>query len=315
MSTKICRHHVKGACHKGAACPYIHKEDVCFTFFMYGRCKYNQECKQSHEFRYVYPEGAKVFTLRGNAHVVREARETREQPRGDTHVVRKHRQDGIKQPKNTESFVPSHEPSDMRMVYADASNMASTYPHPYRSRDVFVVNNLFAHRPNIYDELLREINDTDTQLWKRWHGDSHLIADDHVKGWKEKCPTFAYIIEGIRSYFKVDVKATRFNWYKDGSDWKPLHHDAAAIDADKAKTQNTTIGVSFGRTRSAVFEHAKKRTTMELPLDDGVVYGFASAFNREWRHGITQLTEAERAQDDRGRISIIVWGWVDEVAA
>ena len=299
MTTKICKQFIKGTCTKGANCSYKHEENVCFSFFMYGRCKYENECKQTHGFRYVYPESANVFTL--------------DAPRRDSKI---HRQDGIKRKKNTESFSPSHALSDMRMVYADASNMASFYPYVYQSRDVFVVNNLFAHRPNIYDSLLHEIKSTgltEEKLWKLWHGDSHLIADDHVKGWKEKCPTFMYVIDNLRTYFKVDIKATRFNWYRDGSEWKPLHHDAAAIDPSKAKTQNTTIGVSFGRTRTANFEHATKRTTIDLPLDDGVVYGFGSTFNCEWRHGIRQLTPSERETDDTGRISIIVWGWVDEV--
>ena len=27
----------------------------------------------------------------------------------------------------------------------------------------------------------------------------------------------------------MTVEATRFNWYTDSSNWKPYHHDAAAI--------------------------------------------------------------------------------------
>ena len=36
----------------------------------------------------------------------------------------------------------------------------------------------------------------------------------------------------MQQYFKMDVKSTRLNWYKTGDDWKPYHHDAAAIKED-----------------------------------------------------------------------------------
>ena len=31
----------------------------------------------------------------------------------------------------------------------------------------------------------------------------------------------------------MDVQATRLNWYRDSSEWKPFHHDAAALKPDK----------------------------------------------------------------------------------
>jgi hypothetical protein len=45
-------------------------------------------------------------------------------------------------------------------------------------------------------------------------------------------------------YFKVTRKSvgTRFNWYRDPSDWKPYHHDSAAFDPFRAKNQNCTVG-------------------------------------------------------------------------
>ena len=47
------------------------------------------------------------------------------------------------------------------------------------------------------------------------------------------------------------------NWYRDASEWKPFHHDAAALKEKFAKTQNFTLAVSFGMEREAAFEHAK----------------------------------------------------------
>jgi hypothetical protein len=143
------------------------------------------------------------------------------------------------------------------------------------------------------------------QLLLSWHGDTHWIADDS-KPWKNHCPTFHMVVERLREYFHMDIKATRCNWYKDTSEWKPYHHDAAAVKPDKARTQNFTVGVSFGSTRVAAFEDAKTRTTVAFPLPDGMVYCFARDTNILWRHGILQEPEV-RAE---GRISIIAWGWV-----
>ena len=57
-------------------------------------------------------------------------------------------------------------------------------------------------------------------------------ADDGTN-WKKACPTFNMVLEKIVDFFKMDVKATRFNWYRDSNDWKPYHHDAAAVKPDK----------------------------------------------------------------------------------
>jgi len=52
--------------------------------------------------------------------------------------------------------------------------------------------------------------------------------------------------------------------YRDSSEWKPFHHDAAAVKADKAQTQNFTVAVSFGMERDAAFEHAKTKYGLSL---------------------------------------------------
>lgn len=90
----------------------------------------------------------------------------------------------------------------------------------------------------------------------------------------------------IYCYF---FSATRLNWYRDSKEWKPFHHDAAAIKPDKAKTQNLTVGVSFGAERDAAFEHAKTKTVMSMPQPNGTIYVFAKDVNIIWRHGILQV--------------------------
>ena len=164
---------------------------------------------------------------------------------------------------------------------------------------------------SIYNKLLVEIKNSGVDLnnlLKLWHGDTHLIADDKLR-WKSNCPTFNIILEKIKNYFNVDIKASRFNLYKDSSHWKPYHHDAAAVKKDKMKTQNITIGVSFGMEREAGFEHVKSKTIISTPLPNGSVYIFNRDININWRHGILPVDPS--IVIEKGRISIIVWGWVD----
>jgi len=211
--------------------------------------------------------------------------------------------------KNTECFDPMVDPVDLRIVYdlcKDNLSIAVT------SRDVVIVPNLFSDFPvgDIYNRLVSEINECgipENQLLKLWHGDTHLIADDHLK-WKSKSPTFNMVIERIKKYFKMDIKATRFNLYKDTNQWKPFHHDAAAVKKDKMNTQNFTVGVSFGVTRDAAFEHSIKRTTVSIPQPDGCIYAFSKDTNIIWKHGILQ----DKLIRNQGRISVIAWGWIDD---
>lgn len=266
---KVCKHYVKGNCNKGDNCDFEHIDNICQHHF-FNKCKFGDSCKQLH----TYKLKNKLQKLKS---------------------------------KNTETFLPSHKPADMRVMIGDSSK--EKYNHKVESRDVVLVHNLFGD-DNIYEKLLNEIKSSginDKDLWKLWHGDTHLIADDHIN-WKSKCPTFSMVIDKIKNYFDIDIKATRLNLFRDSSDFKPFHHDAAAIDPKKAKTQNFTIGVSFGATRDAVFEHATTKTTVGFPLTNGTIYCFASDTNVEWRHGIPQLPPDK--QHSEGRISIIAWGWI-----
>ena len=125
------------------------------------------------------------------------------------------------------------------------------------------------------------------QVWKLWHGDTHFIADDKRGNWKKSCPLFNNIINRLKDYFQMEVKATRFNLYQDPLEWKPYHHDAAAVDPRKMETQNLTVGVSFGATREVAFQHADTGTTVYIPLPEGSVYTFGKKANIKWRHGIS----------------------------
>jgi hypothetical protein len=230
--------------------------------------------------------------------------------------IKKHNNNQVRI-KNTESFEPNHTPADMRVLVEIP--VGSQIISKLQTQDVLIVPNLFGNHDDlsIYNNLLKEMEQCGIDdLWKSWHGDNHLIADDH-RNYKEKVPTFMSVINKIKDYFKMDIKATRFNWYRNDKEWKPFHHDASYIDPEKAKIQNFTVGVSFGATRDIAFEDAIEnkghRRVISFPLVNGTTYAFTRDINSNWRHGVPQLAENKQRQE--GRISIIAWGFVNQEEA
>jgi len=216
--------------------------------------------------------------------------------------------------KNTETFKPDHKPTDMRLVYAPPGLI--TFPRAIKTRDVLFVPDLFCSPSDLslYTKLHSELSSsglTEFQIWSSWHGDTHVIANDRAN-WKAHCPTFHLVLDTIRDYFKMSISATRLNWYRNSSEWKPLHHDASAISEDKARVANLTVAVSFGLEREAVFEQAISRATLSLPLPNGSTYVFARDINVLWRHGIRQMPGPVV---EEGRVSVIAWGWVEQQEA
>lgn len=280
-NTKICRHYVMGNCKNGDSCNFDHIDNVCRDFFKASCTRTN--CKFAH-LSNDYDKSNKP----------------------------KHKQNrtspyGIK--KNTESFEPWFEPADIRIMLGTCKD--NKYTTEIQSRDVILIPDLFYDLGDVYNKILDEVDAVkNNKIWKSWHGDTHMIADDH-EVWKEHSPTFKAVINRISKYFDMDIKATRLNWY-DAHEYKPKHHDAAAIDEKKAKTQNLTVGVSFGETRSVDFEHAKTRTSININLPNGYTYTFSKDVNIQWRHGIPPLPK-NKLGNSGGRISIIAWGFAPQV--
>ena len=275
-------------------CKYIHN-NVCFHHWKFNECKFGDQCRKTH--------------LNYSNEDVKH--DDQNKKRKDKY---KNKQKLLKS-KNTESFEPMTKPVDVRLVYVDHSDKLNK---SLTERDIVFIPNLFKdYEPNqIYTMLMSEISNCgipQEKLFKLWHGDTHFIADDKMTlpdrtDWKSKMPTFNMIIERIKHYFDMDIKATRFNYYKDTSQFKPFHFDAAAIKPEKEKTQNFTIGVNFGTTREVAFERdTRDKTVMSFPLSDGQSYAFCKTTNLIWRHGILQ----ELPIKDEGRISIICWGKID----
>ena len=287
--TKVCRFFMQNRCKKGERCEFIHGSNYSKEYF--GNCN-NTENNFSHNF--AQNKKSQLGSLHSN------------------HLSSSSRHRKIRRKKNTESFKPSHDCPDLQIVIDDAKGKEK-YDKVHLDVEAVVTQNLFSDFKSneLYDLLIKEVDDCqqDTTIWKLWHGDTHFIANDRASNWKEQCPTFKMVVQRLATYFDMKVAATRFNWYKNNNEWKPYHHDAAAIKKNKSKVQNITIGVSFGSTREIAFQHAKHRTVVTLPLDDGVVYTFGKKVNIEWRHGIPQRSiENKDSESGNGRVSIILWG-------
>jgi hypothetical protein len=167
----------------------------------------------------------------------------------------------------------------------------------------------------IYYKLIEEIRELQESGEKNaefigWHEGSHLIS----KG-PQKSATFDSICKKLCTYFNIDPKkyGTRFNWYRDSSDWKPFHHDSAAFNPQRAQSQNITVGVSFGATRELAFysaaplqESGGEKVKIYFPQTNGMVFSFGRDANIKWKHGINALSPDE--QTGKGRVSIILWG-------
>ena len=291
--SKICKHYVKNNCKNGKTCSYEHRDNVCRDYFN-GNCV-RTNCKFLHV--------SNNSNIKKNSNV-----DTSVTPHIHNNRISPY---GIK--KNTETFEPWYNPADINLIFkiTEGNNTPVPYNKQIASRDVIVIPNLFSDMTDVYNKIITEIDNVkNDKIWVEWHGATHLIANDHEK-WKEYSSTFNDIINRISKYFKMDVKATRLNWYG-SEDYKSFHHDAAAIDVNKAKTQNFTVGVSFGETRSVEFQHAKTRTTVNISLENGSTYAFSKDVNIQWRHGIPPLPK-DAPKNNGGRISIIAWGWVDQL--
>ena len=223
-----------------------------------------------------------------------------------------------KKGRNTQDFAPSTTPPGLKLVVGNPRK--PTLGKQMHGRHVTYVPGFFCdeEETEVFGKLMAEVRAAGSpEMWVPWHEKSHFIANDRERHgkWKDDSPVFCAVIEKIARYFEMDVKATRFNWYRNAEEWKPYHHDAAAVKKDKAKTQNCTIAVSFGATRDVAFEHAKTKTTVFLPQTHGSAYCFGHDVNVEWRHGVPQVPEALRgaaAGANEERVSIIAWGWVDQ---
>ena len=146
--------------------------------------------------------------------------------------------------RNTESFDPRStlvRPS-MRVVVGPNKPV---YDKKLKHDDVVIVPEFFCKEDDwsLYYKLVEEMRevqqaehnpDNKGSEWISWHEGAHLISKN-PKG----SATYNAIQAKISTYFGIenDKVGTRFNWYRDSSDWKPFHHDSAAFNPQRAKNQ------------------------------------------------------------------------------
>ena len=114
--------------------------------------------------------------------------------------------------------------------------------------------------------------------------------------------TFQKVVDAMAEYFDVEVYATRMNFYRDGTDWKPFHHDSHAYGG-RAQREDFTMGASFGGSRELIFLHEPSGNTFTFPQNNGDVFAFTSEVNKRFKHGVPKA----KSNNDP-RFSIIAWG-------
>jgi hypothetical protein len=346
----VCNDFMNGMCSR-SSCKFIHDINLCKRYWRTYSCKYGSSCRKNHyvspKLYQIYINSRQNQDKEGviKKHVLELCKEIANMENNFNVSNLKNIENFInlnmsstnftnstnnsnsttithnkvkKSVKNTETFEPMSKPVDMRIIY-DLGCYQDKLSKTLTTRDVLLVPNLFRdfEENEIYNRLVDELKNCgipEDKVIIPWHGNNvikgtHMIASDWEK-WKRNAPTFNMIISRIRDFFSMNVKATRLNWYQDTEQWKAFHFDAAKINPEKAKIQNFTVAASFGRTRDCAFEKDDvSKNVISIPIGDGEIYCFTRETNEIWRHGVLQ----ELPKVEEGRISIVAWGWIDDV--
>ena len=115
--------------------------------------------------------------------------------------------------------------------------------------------------------------------------------------------TFKRVTDAMAAHFDVEIYATRLNFYRDGTDWKPFHHDSHAYGG-REKREDFTMGASFGSERELTFLHEPSGQQFSFPQRNGDVFAFTTEVNKRFKHGVPKLTRGAGGP----RFSIIAWG-------
>lgn len=102
----------------------------------------------------------------------------------------------------------------------------------------------------------------------------------------------------------MEIYASRLNYYRNGNDWKPFHHDSHAYCKNRNEKEDFTIGASFGNKRILQFKHLKTNVIIDIEQNNGDIFAFNSIVNNKFMHGISK----ENNINVKERFSIIIWG-------
>lgn len=148
----------------------------------------------------------------------------------------------------------------------------------------------------IFNKLKNELDNQTSQMVK-WS--QHFKYEN-----PDFSPTFNSIVKSMAEYFKVEVYQTRLNYYKDGIDWKPFHHDSHAYsDGTNKIIEDFTMGASFGDSRELEFMHESSGAKFKFPQNNGDIFAFNAEVNKKFMHGVPKVFKLKNS-----RFSIIAWG-------
>jgi hypothetical protein len=205
-------------------------------------------------------------------------------------------------------FILPPDPWDNGVPKTIYQRLMEEIAHAGRYEGAATTNNANNHRDRSFTTDEQGIfQDSTNGLFKAWHkttaqcagngladnngrdGNGHLIVNDKDKRWQQaqscgEAPMYTAIHRRIEEFFEMQIQGKRYNHYRDLTNWKPFHHDAAGLDKDASssssgnnngrsrkqrgggsgrppmcETQNMTVGVSFGESRQAAFEWAGGR--------------------------------------------------------
>ena len=146
----------------------------------------------------------------------------------------------------------------------------------------------------IFEKLKKEIDLNGMVNWSK-----HFKHDD-----PSFSSIFNLIVDKMAKHFNVEVIQTRLNYYKDGSDWKPMHKDRHAYgDGNDKIREDFTMGASFGFSRNIDFIHEESNLKFSFPQNNGDIFAFNSDINKKFLHGIPKVSKPIGE-----RFSIIAWG-------
>lgn len=324
----VCNDFMNGLC-KRESCRYIHDIKLCKRYWRTKSCKYGESCRKTHYVNDdLYSNYLEKSRLKENDFQILKQLTNLKTNISEIQLkqineifnsnITLEQKEWKKRIKNTETFEPLKKPVDMRIIYDLGCYQDKLYKE-LTTRDVLLVPNLFRdfEEYEIYNRIIDELKNCgipEEKVIIPWHGNNvipgtHMIASDWEK-WKRMSPTFNMVIGRIREFFDMNIKATRLNWYQNTEQWKAFHFDAAKVNPEKAKIQNFTVSVSFGKTRDCAFERDDiLKNVISMPIGDGEIYCFTKETNEMWRHGVLQ----ELPKIEEGRISIVAWGWIDNV--
>lgn len=151
--------------------------------------------------------------------------------------------------RNTTSFDPKSTliRPEMRII---VEKKAECINRKLSHDDVVIVPNFLVEEDDwsLYYKLIEEMRQCQSanehkSEWISWHEGAHLISQNPTGS-----ATYQMIQEKISKYFNIPNSSvgTRFNWYRDSSDWKPYHHDSAAFNPTRGKYKSIEcILISF----------------------------------------------------------------------